>query len=145
MHGHRSRPYNTPEHRTGLCKMLRRRRSCKSSVGATRRLCRGLHGVLEQPGALRRAPRRSTVHSAPTVCQTTKFTLAGALECKSVRDRRELGRHLENDVINALAVEPLCGGVNVVRDPHPDFDGGGFSQTNFAMKQERAHWNLHLD
>src|SRR5205814_2900963 len=63
----------------------------------------------------------------------------------SVRDRRELGRHLENDVIDALAVEPLCGGVSVVRDPHPDFDGGGFSQTSFAMKQERAHWNLHFD
>jgi hypothetical protein len=36
MHGHRSRPHKTPEHRTSLCKMLRRRRSCKPSVGVIR-------------------------------------------------------------------------------------------------------------
>jgi hypothetical protein len=77
--------------------------------------------------------------------ETIKLTLAGASECKSVRDRRELGRRLENDVIDALAVEPLCGGVSVVRDPHPDFDGGGLSQGNYAMKQQKAHWDLHLD
>jgi hypothetical protein len=77
--------------------------------------------------------------------ETTKSILAGAAECKSVRDTRELGRRLENELIDALAVEPLCAGVTMIRDPHPDFDGGGFSQSNYAIKQQKVHWDLHLD
>ncbi len=76
---------------------------------------------------------------------TTKSILAGAAECKSVRDTRELGRRLENELIDALAVELLCAGITMIRDPHPDFDGGGFSPDNYAIKQQKAHWDLHLD
>ena len=36
MHGYRSRPHKTPEHRTSLCKMPSHRHSCKPSVGAIR-------------------------------------------------------------------------------------------------------------
>ena len=79
------------------------------------------------------------------VGDATKYILAGAAECKSVRDTRELGRRLENDLINALAVEPLCRDITMMRDPHPDFDGGGLSDSNYAIKQQKAHWNLHLD
>jgi hypothetical protein len=79
------------------------------------------------------------------VDDTTKNILAGAAGCKSVRDTRELGRQLENELIDALAVEPLCSGITLIRDRHPDFDGGGFSQENYAIKQQKAHWNLHLD
>lgn len=78
--------------------------------------------------------------------ETTKSILAGAAECKSVRDTREVGRRLENDLIDALAVEPVCAGVTMMRDPHPNFDGGGsFSQSNYAIKQQKAYWDLHLD
>ena len=76
---------------------------------------------------------------------TAKNILAGAAECRSVRDTRELGRRLENELIDALAVEPLCAGVTMIRDPHPDFYGGGFSQDNYAIRQEKPNWDLHLD
>jgi hypothetical protein len=73
----------------------------------------------------------------------------GATECKSVRDTRELGRRLENEVLDALAAEPLCAGITMIRDPHPEFDRGGFSenlsQENHALKQAYPHWDLHLD
>jgi hypothetical protein len=72
-------------------------------------------------------------------------SIAGLAECKSVRDTRDLGRRLENALIDALAVEPLCNGVTVIRDRHPDHDGGGFSQENYAIKQSKPHWDLHLD
>jgi len=72
-------------------------------------------------------------------------SIAGVTECKSVRDTRDFGRQLENSLIDALAVEPLCGGVTVIRDPHPEYDGGGFSKENFAIKQSKPHWDLHLD
>jgi hypothetical protein len=75
----------------------------------------------------------------------TKAVLAGAAECKTVRDTRELGRRLENELTDALAAEPVCAGITVIRDPHPDFDGVGVSQTNYALKQQKAYWNLHLD
>jgi hypothetical protein len=70
---------------------------------------------------------------------------AGAAECKSVRDTRELGRRLENEFIDALAGEPLCAGITMIRDPHPEFDRGGFSQDNYALKQAYPHWALHLN
>jgi hypothetical protein len=56
------------------------------------------------------------------VGDATKYTLAAAAECKTVRDTRELGRRLENELIDALAVEPLCGGVTVIREPHSTWE-----------------------
>jgi hypothetical protein len=79
------------------------------------------------------------------VDESTKTILAGAAECKSLRDTRELGRRLENELTDALAVEPICAGITMMRDPHPDFDGGGVSQTNYDLRQRKAHWDLHLD
>jgi hypothetical protein len=74
---------------------------------------------------------------------------AGAAECRSVHDTRELGRRLENEVIDALAAEPLCAGITMIRDPHPEFDRGGFSeklsQDNHKLKQAYPHWDLYLD
>jgi hypothetical protein len=76
---------------------------------------------------------------------TTRNILAGAAECKSVRDMRELGRRLENELIDALAVEPVCAGVTMMRDPHPDFEGGGYSQSNYAIKQQKAYCILIIN
>jgi hypothetical protein len=71
----------------------------------------------------------------------------GANECKSVRDPRELGRRLENELIDALAVNTRCGGVTVIRDPHPDYDGGGPDSllNNDKIKNQKDHWELFLD
>jgi hypothetical protein len=72
----------------------------------------------------------------------------GANECKSVRDPRALGRQLEIDLANALAVNTRCGGVTIIRDPHPDFDKYDWSETSQAnqkIKSQSDHWDLHLD
>ena len=39
-----------------------------------------------------------------------------ANECKSVRDTRALGRKIENELTDALAIDPHCAGVTVIRD-----------------------------
>jgi hypothetical protein len=74
-------------------------------------------------------------------------TVAAAIECKTVRDPRELGRRLENDVVKALAVEPLCFQVTVVKDPDRNYDAGSSfaSRANFAIRQKKPFWDLHLD
>ena len=74
-------------------------------------------------------------------------TVAAAIECRTVRDSRELGRRLENDVVEALAVEPLCFHVTVVKDPDRNYDAGSSaaSRANYAIRQKKPFWDLHLD
>jgi len=75
-------------------------------------------------------------------------TVNGASECRSVRDPRELGRRLENELVNALAINTRCGGVTVMFDPHPDYDRYGYSDANakiWKIRRQSAHWDLHLD
>jgi hypothetical protein len=74
-------------------------------------------------------------------------TVAAAIECRTVRDPRELGRRLENDVVEALAVEPLCFHVTVVKDPDRNYDAGSSaaSRANLAVRQKNPFWDLHLD
>jgi hypothetical protein len=71
----------------------------------------------------------------------------GTNECKSVRDPRELGRRLENELADALAVNTRCRGVTVMRDPHPDYDPSWLEvhQKNQKIKNQSDYWNLHLD
>jgi hypothetical protein len=76
---------------------------------------------------------------------TYKNVLAGAAECRSVRDPRELGRKLENELIDALAVNTRCGGVTVMRDPHPDYDRGSDTDEVRKVGQQSFHWDLHID
>jgi hypothetical protein len=73
--------------------------------------------------------------------------LAGVVDCKSVRDMRELGRRLENELTDALAVTTLCAGVTVIRDPHPKYDGNWDEKSldNQKIKDQKPHWDLHLD
>jgi hypothetical protein len=73
--------------------------------------------------------------------------VTGADECRSVRDPRALGRRLENELVDALAVNTRCGGVTIICDPHPDYDGGSSDtlQTNWNIKTQSDHWDLHLD
>jgi hypothetical protein len=73
--------------------------------------------------------------------------VAGAIECRAVRDPRELGRRLENDLVAALAVEPLCFHVTVVKDPDRNYDArtSAASRANYAIRQKKPFWDLHLD
>ena len=73
-----------------------------------------------------------------------KAIVAGATECKSVRDTRVLGRRLENELTDALAVNTHCAGVTVIRDPHPGYDGR-ISQTNYEIRRQTPYWDLHLN
>jgi hypothetical protein len=74
-------------------------------------------------------------------------TVAAAIECRTVRDPRELGRRLENDVVEALVAEPLCFHVTVVKDPDRNYDAGSSaaSRANYAIRQKKPFWDLHLD
>jgi hypothetical protein len=76
---------------------------------------------------------------------TNKNILARAAECRSVRDPLELGRRLENELIDALAVDTKCAGVTVMRDPHPDYDRGSPQDEIRKISQRSAHWDLHID
>jgi hypothetical protein len=69
----------------------------------------------------------------------------GANECKSVGDPRQLGRRLENEVTSALAVNTGCVGVTVIRDPDFDYDGKTLVETNWKIRTQSDHWELHLD
>ena len=76
-----------------------------------------------------------------------KDLLAGAAECKSVGDPRLLGRRLENEFSDALAVALGCRGVAVYRDLHPDFDPNFFANDvrNEELKKKAPWWDLLLD
>jgi hypothetical protein len=76
---------------------------------------------------------------------TTKYILAATAQCRSVRDPRELGRKLENELIDALAVNTKCGGVTVMREPHPDYDHGSDTAEVLKVRPRSSHWDLHID
>lgn len=69
---------------------------------------------------------------------------AGASECRSVRDTRELGRRLENQVMDALAVNTRCKGVVAVIGGHEKYDGK-FNPVATAIQEHKDHWDLLLD
>jgi len=73
-----------------------------------------------------------------------KDVVAGADECRMVRDPRELGRRIENELLDALAVNVRCGGVTIYRDPHPDYDRG-WSEANRILRGQKPYWDLMLD
>jgi hypothetical protein len=69
------------------------------------------------------------------------------VECKFVRDPRELGRRFENQVLDALAVNTRCGGVTVIRDLHQEYDPDWLVvyRTNRKIKDQKPYWDLFLD
>jgi hypothetical protein len=70
--------------------------------------------------------------------------LNGIAECKLAGDGRNLGRRLENAVIDQLAINTRCPGVSIFRQNHPDYDG----KNNFfelAEQEKQFHWDLFLD
>jgi hypothetical protein len=82
------------------------------------------------------------------VGDVTKYTLAAAAEGKTVADTRELGRRLENELMDALAVEPLCGGITVIREPHSSWEQTAFFEftaKSYPLQEQKAYLNLHLN
>ena len=103
--------------------------------------------LANEPDAVKDA-REHQKYGWGEVGYATKYTLAAAAECKTVRDTRELGRRLENELLDALAVEPICGGVIVIREPHSDWEKTAFSEflaKSDSLKEQKAYWDLHLD
>ncbi len=68
----------------------------------------------------------------------------GAVDCKSAPDTRSLGRALENQLMDALAVNTNCAGITVTRDPHPEYDSG-VPTTNYIIKKQKPYWDLFVD
>jgi hypothetical protein len=100
-------------------------------------VCRG---VLSMEPEARKTIRELANSQLVEPADWVKETVTAAAECRTVQDPRQLGRQLENTLTDALAVEPACGGVTVIRDPDR-----GFSQSNETIKQKKPFWNLHLD
>jgi hypothetical protein len=68
----------------------------------------------------------------------------GSYECRMARDARTLGRKLESEVLNLLAVSPRCRGVTVFIEGDENYDGR-IDATIADVKKWNDHWDLHLD
>ena len=80
----------------------------------------------------------------PENVKTNKQLFDGISECQSVKDRRELGRRLENNIMDQLIVNTRCAGVFVYIEGYDKFDG---KLNAAAMQAEKrgAFWNLMVD
>jgi hypothetical protein len=61
---------------------------------------------------------------------------------------RESLAALENELLDALAVNTRCRGVTVIRDPHPDYDHDNWLsvyQANAKIKNQNPYWDSYLD
>src|SRR5215475_11160069 len=84
----------------------------------------------------------SEPEAAKTIREPAESVKKAAAECRKVSDLRELGRRLEHDLTDALAVEPLCAGVTVIRDPHLDFDKVKDDvQAYYDLRQKKPYWD----
>ena len=91
----------------------------------------------------------SSVHNlnfAEAACEYPIEALGpdGAAECRSVRDPRELGRRLENQIMDLFAVNARCQGVVIVIEGDEKYDGGLNAVATDLMVQ-KDHWDLLLD
>jgi hypothetical protein len=68
----------------------------------------------------------------------------GIWECKSVKDRRELGRRLENNVMDQMAVNTRCSDVSAYIEGYDKFDGK-FNADAMQAEERGAFWSLMVD
>jgi hypothetical protein len=80
----------------------------------------------------------------PENVKANKQLFDGISECQSVKDRRELGRRLENNIMDQLIVNGRCAGVSAYIEGYDKFDG---KLNAAAMQAEEggAFWSLMVD
>jgi hypothetical protein len=64
-------------------------------------------------------------------------------ECKSVKDPRELGRRLEESIMDQLAVTARCSGVTAFIEGDPEYDGKR-NEAALQAEEHNPYWNLRL-
>lgn len=79
----------------------------------------------------------------PDDVKFAKEMLDAVAECKSVRDPRELGRRLENQIMDLLAVNRDCKGVTAFLEGHDKYDGK-FNEAATQAKRN-GYWSLMVD
>jgi hypothetical protein len=68
----------------------------------------------------------------------------GIWECRSVKDRRELGRRLENNIMDQLAVNTRCAGVSAYIEGYDKFDGK-FNAAAMQAEEGSGYWSLMVN
>ena len=68
----------------------------------------------------------------------------GIRECNSVKDRRVLGRRLENNIMDQLAVNVRCAGVSAYIEGYDKFDGK-LNAAAMQAEERGAFWSLMVD
>ncbi len=80
----------------------------------------------------------------PEDVKFNKQLFDGISECKSVKDRRELGRRLENGIMDQLAVNTRCSGVSAYIEGYDKFDGK-FNVAAMEAEEGNRYWSLMVD
>lgn len=73
-----------------------------------------------------------------------KQLLKGISECKSVKDPRELGRRLEENIVEQLAANPLCAGVSAYIEGYGKYDKK-FNEEAMQAEKHNGYWLLLVD
>jgi hypothetical protein len=79
----------------------------------------------------------------PADVKSVKQQSDGIWECNSVRDPRELGRRLENNVMDQLAVNRHCAGVTAYIAGYDEYDGK-FNEAA-TQAEQNGYWSLMVD
>ena len=80
----------------------------------------------------------------PENVKSNKQLFDGISECQSVKDRRELGRRLENNIMDQLIVNARCAGVSAYIEGYDKFDGK-FNAAAMQAEESGAFWSLMVD
>ena len=80
----------------------------------------------------------------PEDVKFNKQEFDGMSECKSVKDPRELGRRLEDSIMDQFAVNTRCGGVAAYIEGYDKFDGK-FNAVAMQAEERNDYWGLMVD
>jgi hypothetical protein len=104
------------------------------------------HAIQIEPDARRRLrnAEQYALQLTNEVFVAATGVLAGASECRSVGDQRELGRRLENKLIDALRANSQCSGVTILQDSSSDYEKAGRLDRTKEMGQSSSYWELQI-
>ena len=80
----------------------------------------------------------------PEDVKFNKQEFDGISECKSVKDPRELGRRLEDSIMDQFAVNTRCGGVAAYIEGYDKFDGK-FNAVAMQAEERNDYWDLMVE